>query len=397
MENTSSTICFNCSKSLPEKAKFCNACLTQIRCKECSTPLEKDAIGCFECGSSIASKNGNGQSSSINFNTISFRETLTERNIEAKFSDNVGKDLTGILRDAMLAKRTVIPIPGNLLQDKNAEEDTVYQEVHVPKPENAQPANKQTDEKKSESNTEFQPEHLTLFTVSMRALPASESEWVVLYGYYASNFGKDTFTRQDIIAKYDESKRRTPERLNALSSNFRTSVRTGRINALSDSFCMLEPGITLAKEILSRTKATVIQSKGKRGNEATTSENESASNGRKKIGKANTRSKRLNDIDFHPDGKADLSTFVKKYSAKSDLERILLFVVYMKDVLEIENVTYDHVYTCFEELDLNTPPDVPQTTRNCASKAGYIDVSNSKSIIVTTNGKNKIRNWTKNA
>lgn len=396
MENIS-IICFSCTKNLPEKARFCNACLTQVRCKECSALLEKDAIGCMECGTPIVLRNGNSQPSSSNFNTISIHESAMERKIEARFSDNVGKDLTGILRDAMLTRRPAIPNYSSSTPEMNGVEDTVYQEIETSKAESKERVNNSVGEKASELPTEAQFEHPTLITVSMRALPASETEWVLVYSYYASNFGKDIFTRHDIITRYDESKRRSADRLSALTSNIKGSVRAGRINALGDSYSMLEPGITLAKEILSRTTGTVIMSKNKRGKETTAGDIESVTEGRKKTGKSNTRNKRLNDVDFHPNGKDSLSAYVKKYPAKTDFERILLFVAYMKEVLGIESVTYDYIYTCFEELDLNTPPNVPQTVRNCASKVGYIDVSNSKNIIVTTNGKNKIRNWNKNA
>ena len=57
MESTHSIACFNCGKLLPERAKFCGACRTQIKCKECDATLEKGDEFCLECGAEVVALN----------------------------------------------------------------------------------------------------------------------------------------------------------------------------------------------------------------------------------------------------------------------------------------------------------------------------------------------------
>jgi len=356
--------------------------------------LEKGADICIECGTEILAVSNTANE---HFNTISIRETATERNIEAKFSNEVGKDLTGILRDAMIANRSAITgLKGNSIPPDTAE-DTDFQELPKEK-EATGSVQLPTEKQSSQTATPTQAEYPAIINISMRALPSSETEWVLVYSFYASQFGTSIFTRQDVISKYEESNRRKPERLNALTTNFKTLIRSGKLSALVNGYSMLEPGIGLAKEIISRTKSSVLQTKPRKVKD-TNSEAKEMDNSteKKKRGGNTTRSKRLNGIDFYPEGKDSLETFFKKYATKNDYERIFLFVYYMKEVIEIDAISYNHIFTCFEALNLKTPLNVPQITRNSASDRGWIDLSDSKNIEVTTNGKNQIRKWNDNA
>ena len=391
MENMPSLTCFNCNNSLLERAKFCGSCRTQVRCKECAAELEKGSDICIECGTEILALTNTVKDG--HFNTISIRETETERNIEAKFSNEVGKDLTGILRDAMMGNKNVIGSAKVNPMTSNGIEDTDFQEL--PKETNSSAyilPEKEFSSKYIPTKTEYP----AIINISMRALPTSETEWVLVYSFYASQFGTTIFTRRDVISKYDESNRRNLDRLNALTTNFKTLIRSGKLSALTNGYSILDPGMNLAKEIISRTKSSVLQTKARKVKETNPEGEESDNSSGGKKGVVNTtRSKRLNDIDFHPEGKESLENFFKKYSSKNDYERILLFVYYMREVIEIDVISYNHIFTCFETLDMKTPLNVAQVTRNSASAKGWIDLSDSK-IELTTNGRNQIRKWNDN-
>lgn len=396
MENAS-IICFNCNKSLPLKAKFCSYCLTQVRCKECNELIEKNAIGCIDCGTPIAIKNTTEQQTHQQFNTISITETTTERNIHASFSDNVGKELTGILRDAMGTQRIGIASTQQPSEVNNIE-DAEYQEVKQATNGHELPKSVASNIPDNIATTSNDEEYPPLMTLAMRRLPATETEWVVLYGFFASDFGKKIFTRQDLTRMYEETRRKSPDKTNALTSNIKSAVQSGKFNAFSDGYSMLEPGIALAKEIMARTKPSLQSTRSKQAKEEKNDEEETASNaGRsKKATKSTDKSKRLADIDFYPTGKDNLKTYVGKFDAKSDFEKVLLFVSYFADILKIDGITYDHIYSCFDELGMKIPINVAQTTRNAASAKKWIDTSDSKNIAVTTAGKNKLRYWNKN-
>jgi hypothetical protein len=92
MEANQIEVCATCSKSLPINGFFCGGCLTQFKCKSCSSFLEKDYAGCTNCGAPREQKvYTNNASSGQIANTFRLHETSTDRTIEATFSDTVGK------------------------------------------------------------------------------------------------------------------------------------------------------------------------------------------------------------------------------------------------------------------------------------------------------------------
>lgn len=71
-----------------------------------------------------------------------------------------------------------------------------------------------------EANTDFP----TMKDVVMRDFPKVEPEWVLIYAFYASDFSKETFTRDDILKGYTESNRYDAQRIKNLSGNFKACV-----------------------------------------------------------------------------------------------------------------------------------------------------------------------------
>lgn len=87
----------------------------------------------------------------------------------------------------------------------------------------------------------------------IRNVAKSEREWILLYGFYSSNFGEREFTRKNITDAYSESKRKTNQRIKNVGNSINTLVKQGSIRFLNDSDMLLsESGITLAREILNR-------------------------------------------------------------------------------------------------------------------------------------------------
>jgi hypothetical protein len=233
-----------------------------------------------------------------------------------------------------------------------------------------------------------------LKAVAMKNLPATETEWVVVYAFYSSNYGKDTFTRQNLIEKYEESNRLDSDKKKALSMYMKRAVQGNFINPLADTFSILDNGIEKAKEIISRTKSSSPKSKSssiaKKGNEDTAIENKVV-NG-KKVSKPSRMLKRLNNINFEPTGKESLRDFFSRYTTTNDKERNLLFVHYLQNVLEIVEISFDHIYSCYDILELRISENLPQTIRNTASKTGWIETNNSI-LSVTIKGSNQIKAW----
>jgi len=85
---------------------------------------------------------------------------------------------------------------------------------------------------------------------------------------------------------------------------------------------------------------------------------------------------------------------MNKFSANNDHEKNLLFTYYLREILKIEGITSDHIYTCYDELQLRVPLNLKQVIRNTASVKGWI-ITEDGNIFETTKGSNQIKLWLK--
>lgn len=367
-------LCFNCSQPLPINGFFCGSCLTQFKCKSCDSFLQKNAIGCIICGAHLI-ENNNKQ----NANTFRLHETATDRIIEATFSDAVGKDLSGILRDTYSKNRIGNPIILNNVDNTeargNAYENTIVN-------------NHDNDTKITTTTSEYP----TLKAIAMKNLPNSEKEWVVVYSFYASDFGNETFTRQNLIEKYTESNRYSKDRARDLNTYIKRAVQANFINPLENEYSILAQGVEKAKEIISRTTSspTKVKTKTSSNNSNELTEEKNIIKPKKSTSVKNP--KRLPNINFEPEGKESLKSLFEKYNFKNDKEKNLFFTYYLDEILNISDITFDHIYSSYDVLNLRISENLPQTIRNTASKTGWIEINNSK-ISISTKGRNQIKSW----
>ncbi|WP_160715360.1 hypothetical protein [Chitinophaga solisilvae] len=392
MENSTAQNCLKCNNTLPSRGYFCGICLSQFKCKSCDSFLEKDSSGCIECGTPKIAQN----TSSTQSNTFKVHETLTERIIEATFSDAVGKDLAAVIRDAYGKK---MGLPNKQLNELPSEEirtdemaENAYEIISEEKRSGDESKSSNQDSKLSTSSQDFP----TLKAVTYKNLPSSETEWIVVYSFYASKYGEEEFTRAQITEKYQESNRKTKERLRDMGVYLKLAVKGGYINPLAGtSYSLLEKGLKKAMEIFSRTSSSAPKVK-KNSSKSQEGDNSAKADGRKKTSTGG-QPKRLPTLDLEPSGKESLKTFSNKFAHKSFNDKNLIFVFYLSEVLGIQNVTIDHIYTCYEFLDLSAPEQFAASLRNTSSVTGHIVTSDKNNITVSMKGKNKIRNWNQNA
>lgn len=105
--NTENT-CFNCSITVPsgENIFYCPSCMTQVKCKKCSTELLKGAIGCVTCGMKIESLTNEKSLSSLN--QIEFEQKGDSKKFKATFTNEVGHEMVttfGVMVGMNLSKK----------------------------------------------------------------------------------------------------------------------------------------------------------------------------------------------------------------------------------------------------------------------------------------------------
>ncbi len=109
------------------------------------------------------------------------------------------------------------------------------------------------------------------------------------------------------------------------------------------------------------------------------------------------RSQKINyaivrDLNLRPKGKESFRDFVtKKLPNKSTaVEICLMAVYYLKKVLNIPNVSSNHVYTCFKDLNARVPANLENKLSVVKSTTSWIETSNKNDLGITTIGENYV-------
>ena len=90
-----------------------------------------------------------------------------------------------------------------------------------------------------------------LMEIVKRDLPKTESEWILIYGFYASNFGDYPFSIKHIKDKYEECGRKDNKYFKNIDNNIRTILKKGYFKMhTSSEYIIKEQGIEYAKQIL---------------------------------------------------------------------------------------------------------------------------------------------------
>ncbi len=89
----------------------------------------------------------------------------------------------------------------------------------------------------------------------------------------------------------------------------------------------------------------------------------------------------LKHLDLSGGGSLDsLKDFFSRYEHKTNYERNLIFVYYLKQTLGLENLGLDHVFTCYRHTGLKVPKALEQSLRDTAKDKGWVDVDDMDNI-----------------
>ncbi|GEP98112.1 hypothetical protein CCY01nite_43720 [Chitinophaga cymbidii] len=344
--------------------------------------MEKDDAGCVNCGVPKEVKTN----ATSNTNTFRMHESAGERIIDATFSDNAAKELAGIIKENYAVRLGSQQI-GNLTQLPTTNEinplvDT-FQNAEVITPESSVPSPTDSSELLHIDDVE-------------RSLDCSEKHWILIYAFYISEYGKNTFNKGSVQKRYKES-RDADSRMSNFSNRWKSLFPDLIKTIRTDELRLTDKGINTAKDLIAGK--WVSQASTATGGKKSKGKKEEDEGGKRQVvrksSNSSTGSKRLTNIDFYPSGQESLEVFFKKFAVKNDNERNLLFVYYFQEILKNANITLDHLYTCYDHLNLRIPENMDKSIGNTKSRTGWVETKDRLNLALTTAGRNKMKFWDK--
>jgi hypothetical protein len=220
-------------------------------------------------------------------------------------------------------------------------------------------------------------------------LPRNEQEWILIYAFYVSNFGKDTFNRSDIADMYESSNRKTTNTVRHLSRDLKRVLNKGYIKFINEEDYIVKPeGISQINLILegkSTAKTTPIKNKKRNSDSSKDKASRTKSNSK------GNNFKLDRNLNLRPEGKESLKDFAENYNMDSTPARILIVVYYLKEILELDDINLNHIYTGFDKLNIRVPKSLYQLVSDTKNKSGWLEFETMDNIGLSVQGRNTIK------
>jgi hypothetical protein len=179
-----------------------------------------------------------------------------------------------------------------------------------------------------------------------------------------------------------------------MSKNIRAIFSKGYFSALNDDdFILTDDGKHNAQEIVSRTHSTPLkQSKPKVKKEAKEIPKSATTKGKSNSKKKSSNTfEVLKTLNLRPSDNTSLIDYMDNYEVGSNADRIIVVINYLKEILKIENVTGNHIYTAFWVLKCKIPTSFNQVLINTRGRSKYIDYETTDDINLSIPGANRLR------
>lgn len=99
--------------------------------------------------------------------------------------------------------------------------------------------------------------------------------------------------------------------------------------------------------------------------------------------------KMIKELNLKPQGKKSLRDFIEEKSPSNAKQKCTVAIYYMKNIMNIEHVSVDHVYTAFKSSEWPVPANLPNTLHQAGSE-GWLNTADIENLLVTPSGENLI-------
>lgn len=98
----------------------------------------------------------------------------------------------------------------------------------------------------------------------------------------------------------------------------------------------------------------------------------------------------VRDLDLAPKGEASLKDFVAEKQPKTNHDKNVVSVYYLAEVLRLNGVTVDHVFTCYKDMRWREPGNLANSLALTANRKRFLDTASLDDIKLTPAGRNHV-------
>jgi hypothetical protein len=98
----------------------------------------------------------------------------------------------------------------------------------------------------------------------------------------------------------------------------------------------------------------------------------------------------VRDLDLAPKGQTSLKDFVAEKQPKTNHDRNVVSVYYLAEVLGLNGVTLDQVFTCYKDMRWREPGSLANSLALTANRKRFLDTASLDDIKLTPAGRNHV-------
>lgn len=178
-------------------------------------------------------------------------------------------------------------------------------------------------------------------------LPKTETEWILIYAFYASSFGENTFTEQDIKGYYESTGRKNGSRTNNLSNNIKSLFRQDYIKAHNDTeYRIKDAGISYAQQILQgNSTSKAVKRIPTKSNKSKMQSDVIKEKGNASKGKKSTKTNSIGFVDLKltPAEQKALNDYFQEKAPKTQNEKVLVAMKWFIDDKKVVEVSLEEL------------------------------------------------------
>jgi len=393
--------CFSCGKPIANHPSFCPFCLSQLKCRKCSTALIKDAIGCTECGEPIAAKSG----TAVNvLNEMEYEQKGDIKRFKASFTNEVGHTLVetfchSVMGNGLAPKRKLNPFLGNRT-DNGLPVSALKPAITA---EDIEIEVDDTDINEALASI-FKVQDGSLVLVNPRLKQTGKLDNAIRLSILSllayERMDKQGMSRKILGTILKASKLNVPvfstwlNQCDEITKNNNLLELTvpGREIAVAILKEIADPTITAGQLQFSKTSSSNTHKRKKSSPEAgasSTPDKEKAVSAKQPTG-TNKGSYQLEvNLNLNPAGHPSFKDFFSQYKPKNHPEYILLMVYYLQKMIETKNIGINTIYTCYKQLPIKVP-NIVTALNNIRTRKGWIDSSDWNNLTITVSGENHL-------